>query len=148
MSKIVAAAWDALDPDNKAAYKKRTELAKKEYLRALAAYRANMVSKVRFIGVNHTVQDLLHQDTSIQDLYFNISEMKLSITSLYIIPDAPKYDIIWTENSDVFDSFIAEILKYNSSSQIKTTKILKYVIELTINYIFCILNVLLMSLLL
>jgi hypothetical protein len=46
VSKIVAATWDGLDPDNKAAYKKRTEMAKKEYLRALASYRANMVSKV------------------------------------------------------------------------------------------------------
>ena len=35
--------------------------------------------------------------------------MKLSITSLYIISDAPKYDIIWTENSDVINSFILEI---------------------------------------
>ena len=49
------------------------------------------------------------------DSYFNISEMKLSITSLYIISDASKYDIIWTENSDVIDSFISEILKYESS---------------------------------
>ena len=48
LSQIVAATWDSLDPDNKAAYKKRTEIAKKEYLRALAAYRANMVSKVSF----------------------------------------------------------------------------------------------------
>jgi len=64
--------------------------------------------------MNLTVQDLLRQDTRIQDLYFNISEMKLSITSLYIISDAPKYDIIWTENTDVVDSFISEILKYKS----------------------------------
>ena len=48
------------------------------------------------------------------DSYFNISEIKLSITSLYIISDAPKYDISWTENSDVIDSFISEILKYKS----------------------------------
>ena len=41
--------------------------------------------------------------------------MKLSITPLYVISDAPKYDIIWTENSDVIDSFISEILKYESS---------------------------------
>ena len=45
------------------------------------------------------------------DSYFNIPEMKLSITSLYIISDPPKYDIIWTENSDVIDSFISEVLK-------------------------------------
>ena len=41
--------------------------------------------------------------------------MKLSITSLYTISDAPKYDIISTENSDVINSFISEILKYESS---------------------------------
>jgi hypothetical protein len=47
VSKIVAATWDSLDPESKGTYKKRTEMAKKEYLRALAAYRANMVSKVQ-----------------------------------------------------------------------------------------------------
>ena len=49
------------------------------------------------------------------DSYFNISDLKLSIKSLYIISDALKYDIIWTENSDVIDCFISEILKYESS---------------------------------
>ena len=49
------------------------------------------------------------------DTYFNISKIKLSITSLYIISNAHKYDIIWTENSDVIDNFISEILKYESS---------------------------------
>ena len=58
--------------------------------------------------------NLTVQDARIQDLYFNISEMKLSITLLYIISDATKYDIIWTENSDVNDSFTSEILKYKS----------------------------------
>ena len=48
------------------------------------------------------------------DSYFNIFEIKLSIISLYIISDTPKVDIIWTENSDVIDSFISEILKYES----------------------------------
>ena len=65
-------------------------------------------------GVNLTAQDLLPQDTRIQDFYSNISKMKLSITSLDIISDAPKYDIIWTENSNVIDRFISEILKYKS----------------------------------
>ena len=72
--------------------------------------------------MNLTVQDLLRQDARIQDLYFNISEMKLSITSLYIISDAHKYDIIWTENSDVIDSFISEILKYEMSVIASSTK--------------------------
>ena len=45
VSKHVAAMWDNLNPDHKAAYKKRTENAKKEYLKQLAAYRANLVSK-------------------------------------------------------------------------------------------------------
>ena len=66
--------------------------------------------------MNLTVQDLLRQDARIQDLYFNISEMKLSITSLYIIYDALKYDIIWTENSNVIDSYISEWLTYESSA--------------------------------
>ena len=49
------------------------------------------------------------------DSYFNISEMKQSITLLYIISDAPEYDIVRTENSDVIDGFISDILKYESS---------------------------------
>ena len=56
----------------------------------------------------------LAQDARIQDLYFNISDMKLSITSLYIISNALKYDITRTKNSNVIDSFISEILKYKS----------------------------------
>ena len=48
--------------------------------------------------------------------YFNISKMKLSITWLYIIIFvAPRYDFIWTENSDVIDSFTSDISKYESS---------------------------------
>ena len=65
-------------------------------------------------GVSLTVRDLLRQDARIQDLYFKISYIKLSITTLYIISDASKYYNIWTENSDVIDSFISEILKYKS----------------------------------
>ncbi|CAL1297630.1 unnamed protein product [Larinioides sclopetarius] len=45
VSKIVASMWDSLDADRKNSYKKKTETAKKEYLKALAAYRANLVSK-------------------------------------------------------------------------------------------------------
>ena len=49
------------------------------------------------------------------DLYFNNSETKLSVKSLYIISDALEYDFVWTENSEVIDSFISEILEYKSS---------------------------------
>jgi hypothetical protein len=45
VSKMVASLWDSLDAENKALYKKRTEMAKKEYLRQLASYRASLVSK-------------------------------------------------------------------------------------------------------
>lgn len=44
VSKIVASMWDQLDPDSKVSYKKRTEQAKKEYLQALAAYRASLLT--------------------------------------------------------------------------------------------------------
>ena len=69
-----------------------------------------------------TAQDFSVEDTMTDDSYFNISEIKLSITSLYIISDTPKCDIIWTENSDVIDSFISEILKYESSVIVSLTE--------------------------
>ncbi|KPP68660.1 hypothetical protein Z043_112641, partial [Scleropages formosus] len=45
VSKIVASMWDSLGEEQKQGYKKKTEAAKKEYLKALAAYRASLVSK-------------------------------------------------------------------------------------------------------
>ena len=58
----------------------------------------------------------------IDDSYFSISETKHSIPSLYIISDTPKCDIIWTENSDLINSFISEILKYESSIIVSSTE--------------------------
>ena len=88
------------------------------------------------MGVNLTVQDLLHQVARIQDLFFNISEMKLSITSLYNISNVPKYDIIWTENSDVIDCFVSEILKYESSVFVSSTE-KPWAVLFTSYYIIC-----------
>ncbi|KAG5286625.1 hypothetical protein AALO_G00017030 [Alosa alosa] len=45
VSKIVASMWDSLGDEQKQVYKRKTDAAKKEYLKALAAYRANMLSK-------------------------------------------------------------------------------------------------------
>lgn len=45
VSKIVASMWDSLGEEQKQVYKKKTEAAKKDYLKALAAYRANQLSK-------------------------------------------------------------------------------------------------------
>nr|XP_023674027.1 thymocyte selection-associated high mobility group box protein TOX isoform X1 [Paramormyrops kingsleyae] len=45
VSKIVASMWDGLGEEQKQLYKKKTEAAKKEYLKQLAAYRASLVSK-------------------------------------------------------------------------------------------------------
>ena len=56
------------------------------------------------------------------DSYFNISEIKLSITSLFsvqVISHLRVSDIIY---SDVIDSFIAEILKYESSVIVSSTE--------------------------
>ena len=67
-----------------------------------------------FFGVKLSVQDLSCQDARIQDMYFNISEMKLSITSLFsvqIISYSGASNIIY---SDVINSFLSEILKYKS----------------------------------
>ena len=72
--------------------------------------------------MNSTAQGFSFEDTMTEDSYFNISEIKLSITSLYIISDTPKCDIIWTENSDVIDNFISEIFKYESSVIMSSTE--------------------------
>ncbi|XP_041101916.1 thymocyte selection-associated high mobility group box protein TOX-like isoform X2 [Polyodon spathula] len=45
VSKIVASMWDGLGEEQKQLFKKKTEAAKKEYLKQLAAYRASLVSK-------------------------------------------------------------------------------------------------------
>ncbi|XP_026883097.1 thymocyte selection-associated high mobility group box protein TOX isoform X2 [Electrophorus electricus] len=45
VSKIVASMWDGLGEEQKQVYKKKTESAKKEYLKQLAAYRASLVSQ-------------------------------------------------------------------------------------------------------
>ncbi|RVE61637.1 hypothetical protein OJAV_G00172450 [Oryzias javanicus] len=45
VSKIVASMWDSLAEDQKQVYKRKTEAAKKEYLKALAAYKANQLSQ-------------------------------------------------------------------------------------------------------
>ncbi|KAM8839091.1 TOX high mobility group box family member 4-B [Synchiropus picturatus] len=45
VSKIVASMWDSLAEEQKQVYKRKTEMAKKEYLKALAAYRASQLSQ-------------------------------------------------------------------------------------------------------
>uniref|UniRef100_A0A8C3SD15 TOX high mobility group box family member 4 n=1 Tax=Chelydra serpentina TaxID=8475 RepID=A0A8C3SD15_CHESE len=47
VSKIVASMWDSLGEEQKQVYKRKTEAAKKEYLKALAAYRAIQVCQIR-----------------------------------------------------------------------------------------------------
>uniref|UniRef100_A0A8D0GWF0 HMG box domain-containing protein n=1 Tax=Sphenodon punctatus TaxID=8508 RepID=A0A8D0GWF0_SPHPU len=44
VSKIVASMWDSLGEEQKQVYKRKTEAAKKEYLKALTAYRANQTA--------------------------------------------------------------------------------------------------------
>ncbi len=55
----MAALWDQMDADSKGAYKRRTEQAKKEYLRQLAAYRATLVSKGNSIDSPYNGKGLL-----------------------------------------------------------------------------------------
>uniref|UniRef100_F6XC20 Transcription factor protein n=1 Tax=Ciona intestinalis TaxID=7719 RepID=F6XC20_CIOIN len=45
ISKIVASMWDSLSEEAKQIYKMKTETAKRDYLKQLAAYRANLVSR-------------------------------------------------------------------------------------------------------
>ncbi|XP_026154619.1 TOX high mobility group box family member 4b isoform X2 [Mastacembelus armatus] len=45
VSKIVASMWDSLGEEQKQVYKRKNEAAKKEYLKALAEYRASQISQ-------------------------------------------------------------------------------------------------------
>ena len=69
-----------------------------------------------------TAQGFSVKDSMTDDSYFNISEMKLSITSLFsvqIMPYLGASDMIYR---DVIDYFISEILKYESSDIQSLTK--------------------------
>ena len=72
--------------------------------------------------IKYGVNSFSVEDTMTDNSYFNISEKTLSITSLYIISDTPKCDIIWTENNNMFESFISEILKCESSVIVSLTE--------------------------
>ena len=62
------------------------------------------------------VQDLLRQDARIQDLYFNISELRLPFTSLFSVQIMSYLGASDIVNSDVIDSFISELLNTNPES--------------------------------
>ena len=74
------------------------------------------------VGVNSTAQCFSVDDTMTDDSYYNISEIKLSITSLFsvqIMPQLGVSDIIY---SDVIDNFISEILKYDLSGLVSSNE--------------------------
>ena len=65
-------------------------------------------------GRNSMAQSFSVKDTMTDDSYFDTSEIKLSITSLFsvqIMSYLRASDMIY---SDVIDSYISEILKYKS----------------------------------
>ena len=77
-------------------------------------YVMSYLVRLRNIGVNSTAQGFSVKDSIIDDSFFNISEMQLSISSLFsvqIMSYLGATDIIY---SDVIDSFISDILNYNS----------------------------------
>ncbi|XP_043469030.1 TOX high mobility group box family member 3-like isoform X2 [Leptopilina heterotoma] len=72
VSKIVASMWDALDTEHKDVYKKKTEAAKKEYLKALAAYRASLVSKGATENEQQTQQQQQQQQPQPQAVPYGV----------------------------------------------------------------------------
>ncbi|KAG5841680.1 hypothetical protein ANANG_G00169240 [Anguilla anguilla] len=58
VSKIVASMWDSLGEEQKQVYKRKTEAAKKEYLKALAAYRANQLSQMNTEVMDNTITNI------------------------------------------------------------------------------------------
>ncbi|XP_069477195.1 thymocyte selection-associated high mobility group box protein TOX [Ambystoma mexicanum] len=69
VSKIVASMWDGLGEEQKQVYKKKTEAAKKEYLKQLAAYRASLVSKSYSEPVDVKVSQASQMMTSKQSVF-------------------------------------------------------------------------------
>ena len=67
-----------------------------------------------FQGVNSTAQSFSVEDTMTDDSYFNISKIKLSITSLFSVQIMSYLGLSDIVYSDVIDSSISEILKYKS----------------------------------
>ncbi|XP_052865584.1 TOX high mobility group box family member 3-like isoform X2 [Anopheles cruzii] len=63
VSKIVASMWDVLALEHKNVYKKKTEAAKKDYLKALAAYRASLVSKGTEVEQQPSPQQSIYSTT-------------------------------------------------------------------------------------
>ncbi|GAB6020754.1 hypothetical protein CHUAL_003415 [Chamberlinius hualienensis] len=93
VSKIVASMWDTLDEDHKNVYKKRTEVAKKEYLKALAAYRASLVSK----GVSdHSEYGATSTSVSSPSLSPPVTSTVSSSSSSYVIGSGPIYASVRT----------------------------------------------------
>ena len=54
--------------------------------------------------------------------YFNISEIRLSITSLFSVKIMSYLGVLDMIYSDVIDSFVSKILKYKSSVIISSTE--------------------------
>ena len=58
------------------------------------------------MGVNSTAQGFSVEDTMTDDSYFNISEIKLSVTSLFSVQIMSYLGVSDIINSDVIDNFI------------------------------------------
>ncbi|XP_033914905.1 thymocyte selection-associated high mobility group box protein TOX-like isoform X3 [Acipenser ruthenus] len=69
VSKIVASMWDGLGEEQKQLFKKKTEAAKKEYLKQLAAYRASLVSKSYCESIDVKISQPSQMMTSKQQVF-------------------------------------------------------------------------------
>ncbi|XP_065314149.1 uncharacterized protein LOC135923376 isoform X1 [Gordionus sp. m RMFG-2023] len=68
VSKIVASMWDTLELERKDVYKKKTDLAKKEYIKKLAEYRNKMASKNKSNSSNSlSTSSILYSSTAISN---------------------------------------------------------------------------------
>ncbi|XP_059806775.1 TOX high mobility group box family member 4b isoform X1 [Hypanus sabinus] len=65
VSKIVASMWDSLGEEQKQIYKRKTEAAKKEYLKALASYRAGLETKTAVDSGEGETQAPAEEPTSV-----------------------------------------------------------------------------------
>lgn len=79
VSKIVSSMWDALDPEHKNVYKKNAEIAKREYIKNLTEYRANIATIMSSPTQNNIQQS--QSPTSQQQIIINSAMKQIPIAS-------------------------------------------------------------------
>nr|CAB3267174.1 CAGF9 [Phallusia mammillata] len=104
ISKIVASMWDSLSEEAKQVYKQKTESAKRDYLKQLAAYRANLVSRGGLDADEDESQPL------------SLLKIKMSDSNHSVLPPLPKLQMAPNSSKKDWSSSLPNVPETNLSS--------------------------------